>query len=900
MRNLKKLFAVVVVIAVMLTTMIPAAFAEGTTALSADAQACATIGMLQGDGNGVSLAYTQTQPARIQAAIMLLRMKGLEAAAQATPATADNFSDVTAAWQKPYTAYLKAHPELGFAGIGNNKFDPNSLIDAKQYYSVMLTVLGYSGDYTWATVMSKAAQVGLTKNLDNTKFTVNDLAVATVEALNTNAKGSDVSLVAALAQADAAFAAKAKTAGFAVEPVSALSVKSVSILNADQIQVVYNTKVNESSAEAIGNYYIVNNTGTPSALTVANAGSVATLQADGKTVIITLNTALTNNAVFGFKVSGVLDLAGATVADYTTTLSANDKTAPTLVSAAASAKVSTNSITLTFSEPVDTSVASVTVDGTFATLTPGTGADKNKVTVTTGTYMLAGSTHALNIMNFQDYAANFTATNPLPASISVTTDTTAPSVLNVVVKGDSTLEVTFDKAMAIGTLTQNTNVILRDSGLGTTAGTLGAPAAADGTNKVFNFAITGTTWPASNTMSAIVALNGSVADLAGNTLAPVTKAVTFTKDTTAPGLVSATYKNTATYGTNSGTPIATAFGSIVFKFNEKITAGVAPSTVINDQGSAVAAIIGVPVVNGSDETELVVPLLTPGVASGVTSYMILLPTGMVTDRAQTVNNSAAANQVVNVSAGAVVAGDTTAPAINGTPAGTTASLVSGTAITVNYTEAGAGLDLNTVVNTNNYRIDGLPLAAGSYVEVTGTNTTVIHVPSGSVTADKTAPSGYVLTITGIKDKAGNTMATQVANVTMRADTQPILNSAVLNTNGTLTAGFSLAVVEASTVTSGANLVITVNGVTLTFAASAPVSSGVASTPNRYTLTAGTGAESGKYVITVYDTNGNVYNANNATSISVATASSTVSTVGDVTAATALHAGIKAGTTITVR
>ena len=900
MRNLKKLFAVVVVIAVVLTTMIPAAFAEGTTALSADAKACADIGMLVGDGSGVTTAYTATQPARIQALVMILNLKGVLADAQKTSATADNFSDVTAGWMKPLTAYAKAHPELGFVG-DNNKFDPNSKIDAKQYYSVMLTALGYKGDYTWSNVISFAASKGLSKALDASKFTVDTLATATVETLNATVKGSDKTLVATLADANADFAAKAKAAGFAVTPAVALSVKSVSILNADQIQVVFNTKVNSTSAQALGNYYLINGAGLSNALSVANAGSVINLQSDDKTAIITLNTPLVNDAVFGFKVSGVIDTVGATVADYSCTLTASDKTAPTLVSATSSAKVSTNTITLKFSEPVDTSVASVTVDGTFATLTQGAGADKNTITVNTGSYMLAASSHTLSIMNFKDYAGNFIATNPLPATVAVATDTTAPIVTNVVVKGDGTLQVTFDKAMNIATLTANTNVILRDSGLGTTAGTLGAAAAADGTNKVFNFAILGTTWPSSNTMNAIVALNSSVADSAGNTLAAITKNVTFSKDTVAPGLVSATYKNVTSYGTTgSGTAIATANGSIVFKFNESINAGAAPSTVINDQGSAVAGILGTPVVNNADDTELVVPL-TAGVASGTSTYMILLPTGMVTDKAQTANNSAAINQVVNVSAGAVVAGDTTAPAINGTPIGTTTSLTSGSVITINYTEAGAGLDLTTVVNTNNYRVDGLPLPAGSYVTVTGPNATTITIPSGNITADKTAPSGYILTVTGIKDKAGNIMATQVANITLQADAQPVLNSAVLNGNGTVTAGFSLAVNAASSVTTGANLVVTVNGTALTYATSiTPVTTGTVGAPTQYTITDGTGADAGKYVITVYDAADHVYSLNNATSISVATAGTTVSGATTISASAAMHAAVKAGTTITVR
>lgn len=529
-------------------------------------------------------------------------------------------------------------------------------------------------------------------------------------------------------------------------------------------------------------------------------------------------------------------------------------------------------------------------------------------------------------MNFKDYAGNFIPTNPLATSVTVSADTVAPNVVSAVVKGDSVLEVTFDKAMNIATLTTGynasnaadlsaQNVKLLDGNLGTTAGHLSAPTAVDSTNKVFDFSIAGTTWNGTtNVESAIVALNNTIADLSGNTITAVTKNVSFNKDVAAPGLVSAVYKNVATYGTTvSGTPITTTYGCIVFTYNTDITAGVAPSTVINDQGTQVSGILGTPVVNNSDATQLVVPL-TAAVASGTTSYMILLPTGMVTDDAQTPNSSVAVNQVVSVSAGAVVVGDTTAPSVasagsNGTAAITTPaasataaqSLTQNAVIDVNYTEAGSGLDLTTVVNTNNYRLDGLPLPAGSYVTVTGANTTTITLPLGSLTTDKTtAGSGYILTISGIKDKSGNAMATSVENVTLKADANPVLNSAVVNSDGSLSAGFSLGLVDATTVTTGSDFVLTVNGSPLTFAASVAAVAGTAGAPTQYTITNGTGSESGKYVLTVYDAAGHVYNLNNASTITFATAASQAGGAGHAISAASLGATLKASTSITVK
>ncbi len=841
MRNLKKLFAVVVVIAVMLTTMIPAAFAEGTTSLSADAQACATLGMLQGDGNGVTYAYTQTQPARIQAAIMLLRLKGLEAAAQATPVTADNFSDVTAAWQKPFTAYLKAHPELGFAGIGNNKFDPNSLIDAKQYYSVMLTVLGYSGDYTWATVMSKAAQVGLTKNLDITKLTVNDMAVATVEALKTNLKGTDTSLIASLVDSGAIKADVAAASGLYVATPSTLAITSVTALNRDQILVTFNQKVDKTTAEDKANYKLNNAPLSTPAVTDATLA----LQADGKSVLITAGSTggfvwnataasctLQTSKGFVVIVDNVKNLAGTLTASGLTSASFtyNDIVAPSITSVTASAITSTKSVTVKFSEPVQ-GVGLYTINGSVATFTTPT-LPTDTLTLTATQDLVANTNYTLQAINEKDAAGNLLATNPQQSGFTVTIDTSAPTVVSATPVNDSTIRVTFSKKMNASTLTATSNIKLltmngSDINNTTTQIVTISATSGDTTGTQFDVVFSGSAAKAAfDTTSKQLLLNAiftsNIKDSLGNVLASTNKAITLTLNQAAPVITSVQYvKPGATYDGS-----ARATGAIVLTFNEGLAsaptlAATTDYTAITDGGIDETTTVGALTGSFKTNSDSKIVILQPATAlAGTNTETIRFNGNIFTDNTLGANKNAAVVVTVDLKNG-LVSSDTSAPVIS-------TIAVSANNITVNMGEAISGLDTTTVLNVANYRLNGAAMPSGTYITVSGAVAT-LNLPAGSIAST----GSYAVTVTGIKDAAGNAAATAVGNVTLTDNTKPTLKTITFNSNGTVTLAFD----ENVTAAVAADFSISVNGGT------------ALTSPAGYTIAAGVGADDGKVVVT---------------------------------------------------
>ncbi|MCX7747303.1 MAG: Ig-like domain-containing protein [Clostridia bacterium] len=196
MKNLKKLLSVIIAVALVVTTMIPAFAADtAATAAKTDAEKAYELGVVLGDkaGEAPSAAFLAKETQRYQAAIMFLRLIGKEGEAKVFEAK-ENFKDATkvSAGMQKYLAYLFANKDLGWSGTGNGNFAPLSTITAQQFYKVLLEALGYKAnvDFPYADTIKFAKEKGLVKVAGATKFTNNDLAVATIEALGADIKAA--------------------------------------------------------------------------------------------------------------------------------------------------------------------------------------------------------------------------------------------------------------------------------------------------------------------------------------------------------------------------------------------------------------------------------------------------------------------------------------------------------------------------------------------------------------------------------------------------------------------------------------------------------------------------------------------------------------------------------------
>ncbi|OPH53155.1 hypothetical protein BC351_32295 [Paenibacillus ferrarius] len=204
MVNVKKVIvSSLVLVGVMTGVTVLSAMAAEPLKVKSETDIAADLGILQGDGSGLTADYLNKPTTRLQAAVMSLRLKGLETEAVAFKG-ATNFKDAdsVSSWNQAILSYLKEHPALGWQGAGDDKFEPLAAITAQQYYKVLLETLGYSQgkDFEYDSVVSFAAKNGLSKIADVKQFKNLHIATATLEALKAPIKGTTKTLAADLSE----------------------------------------------------------------------------------------------------------------------------------------------------------------------------------------------------------------------------------------------------------------------------------------------------------------------------------------------------------------------------------------------------------------------------------------------------------------------------------------------------------------------------------------------------------------------------------------------------------------------------------------------------------------------------------------------------------------------------
>jgi hypothetical protein len=521
--------------------------------------------------------------------------------------------------------------------------------------------------------------------------------------------------------------------------LQAPKVVSVTAPNAKQLVVKFNRTVDADTlteTDSSGNTTLLD--GVIAVTRVGSTGQVVTadranviLSADGTEAVLSFQNLEYLDGQYTVVVDdSILTTSGEAIPAYTTLLSVDDTTAPTVSSVSATAKTTTNKVYLKLSEPVKTSGLIAYVNGVSATVSRDTYSPLDEVTLTT-TALTSGATYDVSLTNLSDYAGNYVSPNPTKTTVTVSSDTAAPTITKAEVTGEKEVTVTFDKNMKYSSLVGN--VRLLDAN-GASKGYFSVSATSN--PKVFVFKNNNISYSDSTSFVGSMVFAASVSDTVGNTFgSAVTQAVTFSKDTIAPSVTSATYSSTK---------------GLVVKFSEPVTqtsnVGI---KLINDATGGVVNVTTNATYSNDGKT---LTFATSAVSSG--SYTLRFPSGVIKDRSIAANSLPVTTVAVTVSA--------TSTSDSVIPVATVTSLVytndtTEKAIRLSITD-NTELNIATVRDVNSYTLDGAALPANSYVETSGYSSTdpdqavvTIYMPASAFDATES----HDFSVTGVADAAGN-------------------------------------------------------------------------------------------------------------------------------------------------
>ncbi|MFF2018076.1 Ig-like domain-containing protein [Paenibacillus sp. NPDC058177] len=623
--------------------------------------------------------------------------------------------------------------------------------------------------------------------------------------------------------------------------------------NAKQLVVKFNRAVDTDTIAEDGKVIkdVVQVTALSNAPAVTTTGAEVSFNADNTEATITVPNLEYLKGQYTVVVSdAVKTTSGEKVAAFTKLLTVADTTAPTVASINAVAKTTTNKVYVKFSEPVKPAGIIAYVNGQAATVQR----DTYDTFVLTTANLTSGTTYDVALNNVTDFAGNVANPNPIKTSVTVVSDVAAPVIKSVTAIGDRYVEVKFDKKVNKDSLVGNVRL---NDGNGDSKGVFTVVTTSDSDTIKLRSPLS--SLPTSGTFTGSIVFGQSVRDTLGNTLSAVaTQPITFTKDTSAPGVVSATY----------------SAKGLVIKFSKEVILDTANTntkviTIVNDATGQVAASLNVKAGSLSSDKKT----LTYATTLSGADYTVRLPQGLVTDDSFANNAFVAATVALKV--GSTATNDTERPVVVSIVANNNfAKDASGTVVTgdvyydVTVSDNDA-LNVQTLTDVNSYTLDDKALPIGSLVTVSGVpagqdakapKNAVVRVSIPASTFAKTQE--YKFTAFGISDKAGNGILVAENKTTLTNRVKPVLTTAAVSggDNNVLVLGFS-GKVDAATI-KAADFDFIING-----KSTAKNEIFVANE-----ITAGAGTDAGKFYVTFKKLDGTAgtqnLNANDVNSIEV--------------------------------
>ena len=362
MRNLRRLTAAALAVALVLTSMTAVFAADSSSAANADkAATLKDLGLYSGqDANDPKVGLENALTTQ-DSLIFLAKLFGYNEAANAL--TADQVAEALAKFDdaasisdyaKNVVAYSAANNILsGCLNKGILSVGAKDTVTAARFATFMLKQMGFTvADYK--TSVAKLAETqGSKVDAALTGELTRDAAVGVMYGVLTAEKASGKTVISDIVGDNADLKKKAEKLGLLdAEPDIDVAVKSVKALNCKQIEVVFNQEMDINSVES-EYFYEIYNKGSEK---IELGDSSASLGTDKKTVTITLNKnvadKLTNSSIAKVIVKkDIIAAEGVKLAEDATyhNVDVVDGIIPTVLKAEATGEYN---IKITFSEPV--------------------------------------------------------------------------------------------------------------------------------------------------------------------------------------------------------------------------------------------------------------------------------------------------------------------------------------------------------------------------------------------------------------------------------------------------------------------------------------------------------------------------------------------------------------------
>ncbi len=435
MRNLKKLFAVLLAVAIIATMMVPALAAVSYTEEALKLQA---IGLIAGGANDLNLDRGMT---RIEGLAFVIRAAGKEDDAFAM--TAEEIDEILADWKdadeipqwpndnaRKYAAYAIKHEITIGVSATEKILAPNAPISGVSFLVfLMKSAMGYadvntfpdSDDYVLdaayaAGVLTAGQVVGIGMKAELLR---DDAAAILFGAVSNGVNADGKKLIEALIASGDVDAVKAAEAGFVLPAPAKLSAVGASATNLKEIVITFDAELDKDEAEKAANYTVEGNTVTK-----------AKLGADSKSVTLVLGTKMTNQSTYKVTVSSsVKSAAGVALAeDAELSGTAFDVTIPEVLSAE---QYGPDSFKVIFSEPVDSAISSnFRVDNGLYFVKNVASADDNYAVIVTLYTTLPTGNHNVEVSGVKDFVPYTCITKTV--SFTATKDEAAPVIAQVV------------------------------------------------------------------------------------------------------------------------------------------------------------------------------------------------------------------------------------------------------------------------------------------------------------------------------------------------------------------------------------------------------------------------------------------------------------------------------------